>query len=163
MVGGETAVLDKTLYLPQTPDTIRTSSIDHPAIVMHRPGMTPHLALSLNAPPFILTMLVDPRAAVHISSGILPVKTMTIPTELYLPGLQNLEMTFFTGPFVTGKDKVELPLPTEPGYTWSLLTKENGAWNDSQAIGPVEQNATLSQPHIIREGWLKLKKDGETQ
>lgn len=158
---GGTTTLDKTLYLPQTPDTMRTGSINHPHIIMHRPGVTPHLSLALDTPEQILTMLLDPRAVVHISSGVLPVKTMTIPSELYLPTLQNLEMTFYSGPFVTKRDGIELPLPTEPGYTWSLLTKENGAWDDTHEISPVEQNATFSQSHVIREGWLKLKKDEE--
>ena len=161
--GGATG-LEKTLYLPQTPDTGRSASIDHPDIVLHRGEETPHLQMALDTPAEILTMLIEPRSAVHLSSGILPVETLALPSELYLPALKRLEITFFSGPFVTKQDGgIELPIPTEPGYTWSLLSKENGAWHETQKIQPVEQNATFSQPHVLREGWLKLTKEGETR
>ena len=161
LIKQDAPTLSPTIYLPQTPDDVRTSSIKHPEIVLHGGNDVPHLQMSLESAPEILTMLVDPQTTVHITSGILPVKTMQISPDLYLPALQNLEMLFFSGPFITKQHGVELPLPTEPGYRWSFLTKENGVWHDSQDISPVEQNATFSQPHIIREGWLKLTKDGE--
>lgn len=158
--GPGTPYRDNKLYLPQTPDTPRTGSIDHPDLVMHRGSATPHIQLAVDTPPQTLTMLVDPRAAVHVSSGILPVQTQRIPPELYLPAFSGLELTFFTGPFLTKTDGIELPVPTEPGYTWSLLTKENGAWAATHDIAPVEDQATFSASHSIREGWLKLRKEG---
>ena len=126
---------------------------------MHRGTAVPHIQLALETPQQTLTMLVDPRGAVHISSGILPVHSLGIPPDHYVPVLKDLEMTFFSGPFLTKTDGIELPLPTESEYTWSLLTKENSAWADTHAIDPVEQNATFSATHLIKEGWLKLKKE----
>lgn len=151
--------IDNKLYLPKTPDTPRTSTITHTDIMRHQGQTVPHITQAIDTPKRFLTMLVDPRGAVHVSSGILPVQSLKIPPDQYSTALHNLELTFYSGPFITKQTGIELPLPTEPGYTWSLLTKENGAWADTHEINPVEQNATFAAPHMVREGWLKLKPD----
>jgi hypothetical protein len=155
---GENGYLDNKLYLPQTPNSDRTSSIEHPDIVRHKEDQVPHIWQAIDTPKRKLTMLIDPRAAVHISSGVHPVVTLQLQPEQYVGILDSLEMTFFTGPFITKQSAVELPVPTAPGYTWSLISKENGAWSETTDISPVESNATFSESHMIREGWLKLKK-----
>ena len=154
---------DNKLYLPQTPDNANTSSIVHPNIIRHSATTKPHILQSIHSPELSLTMLMDPRSAIHISSGILPVQELRIPPDDYLPALSKLEMTFFSGPVITRDDGLELPLASLPGYQWSLLTKENGVWANTHAIHPVEENATFSTAHLIREGWLKLERETQVE
>ena len=44
------------------------------------------------------TMLVDPRAAIHATSGILPVKSIDIPTGQYASALNRMETLFLNYP-----------------------------------------------------------------
>jgi hypothetical protein len=129
---------------------------------IHYAADTPDLAQALDDPPQKLTMLVDPRGVVHATCGILPTKALGIPPDQYARALQTLAITFLAAPILTGVgDKVCLPLPTEPGYTWSWLEKQHGAWSERAPIGPVSLEATFAEAQAIREGWLKLTKTQE--
>lgn len=122
----------------------------------------PDLAQAIADPPQKLTMLVDPRGVVHATCGILPTKAIGIPPDQYAKALQTLAITFLSAPILTGVgEKVRLPLPTEPGYAWSWLEKQHGAWSESSPIGPVTLEATFAEAQAIREGWLKLTKTQE--
>lgn len=129
---------------------------------IHYAADTPDLAQAIADPPQKLTMLVDPRGIVHATCGILPTKALGIPPDQYAKALQTLAITFLSAPILTGVgEKVRLPLPTEPGYAWSWLEKQQGAWSESAPIGPVPLEATFAEAQTIREGWLKLTKTQE--
>lgn len=129
-----------------------------------QPGVSPliqdqtNLLLSLNGPPRQITMLMDPRAVVHATSAILPTKAIAIPPAYYDQVLKKMEVFFLSTPILSPAGQINLPLPAEPGYSWSWLSKENGTtWFETSHIGPVSAQATFTnQPQII-EGWLKLK------
>ena len=117
----------------------------------------PDLFQSVNDTPRFMTMLMDPRGVVHATCGILPTKAIGIPSAQYAEALRRMEVTFLTAPIVSEKDKIKLPLPSEPGFTWSWLAKENGAWHTSTAIAPVSPGATFTGAQVLKEGWLKLQ------
>ena len=96
-----------------------------------------HLPVTLSGAPQIVAMLIDPRAPVHVVSGFLPAKAITVPPDHYVAALQALEATFFTAPILTEQSKVRLPLPAEPGYTWSWLQNVQGAWREVGTTGIV--------------------------
>ena len=48
------------------------------------------IELTLNGPALIFTALVDPRAPVHVSTGVLPTATLEIPPDQYLRAMQQL-------------------------------------------------------------------------
>lgn len=106
-----------------------------------------------------LTMLVDPRAAVHAATGILPVKAIDIPANQYLQALKHLEITFNTGPILTRATRMELPLPTESNGNWSWLEHDGTDWT---AIGDISKTSDRAVFHdsgqVIRGGWLKLSR-----
>jgi hypothetical protein len=123
---------------------------------------SPDLAQAIADPPQKLTMLIDPRGVVHATCGILPTKAIGISPDQYDKALRTIRITFRSGPILTGLGgKVNLPLPSEPGYAWSWLEKNNGAWFESSPIGPVTLEATFSEAQAIREGWLKLSETEE--
>ena len=120
---------------------------------------SPDLVQAIADPPQKLTMLVDPRGVVHATCGILPTKAIGIPADHYDKALRSLQITFRSGPILTGSgEKVNLPLPAEPGYTWSWVEKNQSAWTENSSIGPARLEATFSEAQAIREGWLKLTK-----
>jgi hypothetical protein len=122
------------------------------------------LLQTIEAPPKVLTMLLDPRGVVHATSGVLPTKVIRIPPDQYAAALAAIQITFLSTPILTSpvqidatqRPQIDLPLPAEPGYAWSWLEKEAGVWSDAYQILPPNPQATFSGRQGIREGWLKL-------
>lgn len=113
-----------------------------------------------------LTMLVDPRGVVHLTSGILPAEVLEIPQDQYQAAMNSMEVTFLTAPVLSPADKVGLPLPAEPGHEWSWVAQRKNAkreieWVEPAAVGPAGTQASWGEPLEIHEGWLRLttKKD----
>jgi hypothetical protein len=121
----------------------------------------PELFQAIGSPPQKMTMLVDPRGAVHASCGALPTKAIHIPPDQYAEALRSLAITFLSAPVMTTQGKINLPLPAEPGYAWSWLAKSGEKWAPPSEIGPVNLQADWSGPQEIREGWLRLTKATE--
>ncbi|MBK9711339.1 MAG: hypothetical protein IPO81_08420 [Kouleothrix sp.] len=114
---------DDVFYAPQS-DGITT-----PRIRSHADDPF-NLLQSVEAPPQLLTLLVDPRGKVHATCGIAPTKSIDIPPDQYAAALQAIEATFFSAPILTDAGRVNLPLPSEPGYAWSWLQRERDGWTE---------------------------------
>lgn len=122
------------------------------------------LYLKPNARPLEVSMLVDPRAAVHASMGILPTKAITIPPQYYQDVLPRLEASFLAAPLLVDRHEhgpIELPVMDEPGKTWAFVTagdlaKNEPRWDEPRAVRPAAADAPFKAPVAIREGWLRL-------
>lgn len=135
---------DDLFYAPQSDpiaDVRIKTHADHPA----------PLQQTVLDPPTIVSMLIDPRGSVHATTGILPVKELTIPPDQYVPALQAIEVFFLATPIVTDVGAINVPLPAEAGYQWSWASTGGAG-----AIGKVKVEVTFSAAQEIREGWLKL-------
>jgi hypothetical protein len=143
---------DDNFYAPQT-----SSEINHPNIVIHRSDDPAMIQQSVDDPPHKLTMLLDPRGVVHATCGLLPAKSIQMPSDQFADAMRNIEVTFLSAPVLTDVGKINLPLPQVPGYQWSWLEKENGVWADEYNIGNINPQATFAAKQVIREGWLKLR------
>jgi len=114
-----------------------------------------------------LLMLVDPRAPIHATSGILPTETLLVPPAQYNDALANLEMTFLTTPILRPNSGLALPLPTERGYTWSWVQEQPDPeqpdkirWFTDPALERAAGRAVWGYtPQILTEGWLRLSPD----
>ena len=62
-----------------------------------------NIYLSVNNPAEYLTMLVYPFGAVHAVTGVLPVKSIDLPSSYYQDFLQNFEISFRIGPVLTNR------------------------------------------------------------
>ncbi len=111
-----------------------------------------------SAKAVFITMLVDPRACVHATSGILPVKTIEVPPSLVARALAAIDVTFLTGPVLSRADQISLPLPAFQKGQWSWIDQPGvTVWENKDKIGPVSDRASLtSTPYRVYEGWLKL-------
>ena len=120
-----------------------------------------------DAQPATLTMLVDPRAPVHATTGMLPGKRIEIPPEMYTAALNRMAVTFLTAPVLTLPDAFAIPLPSEPGYDWSWLAppeKDGGAWVERRdLIAPNPKTSVVTAPQELHDGWLKLSKRATTK
>ncbi|HYP07893.1 MAG TPA: hypothetical protein VER03_16800, partial [Bryobacteraceae bacterium] len=103
-----------------------------------------------------LTMLVDPRAGVHATTGILPVEELTIPTEQDAAAMSTLAMTFFTNPVLMEKQGLIVPLPAESGYDWSWINPSGPPPVPLQPNQGTEFAVFDYTPQTVLEGWLQL-------
>ena len=114
------------------------------------------IQLTLNAPPMTLTMLIDPRASVHATTGVLPVSELSIPPDQYSGAMSSLAVTFFTTPVLSESSGLIVPVPAEQGYVWNWITP------GAPAPIPIASNAANGNaifnytPQSILEGWLAL-------
>jgi hypothetical protein len=114
----------------------------------------------------LITMLLDPRGDVHAFTGILPVKTVSLPAAYFESAISKMAVTFRTGPVLTDAQTIRIPYPTEKNGTWSWIQRatpadpqhwtEPGGWKVEEIVR-ADQNARLpnSAPRLL-EGWLKL-------
>lgn len=112
--------------------------------------------LQLNAPAISYTFLIDPRAPIHATTGILPVQELQIPEDQYQEAMNSLAMLFFTHPVFQAESGLVLPLPMETGYNWSWINP------GSDQLIPLKDNAGNEfasfnySPQTALEGWLQL-------
>jgi len=117
------------------------------------------LELLLNRAPAVVTMLVDPRAGVHATTGILPVATLAIPPDQYLDAMQSLAISFRVLPVLRERRELAVPLPLESGYAWSWIAPGEPQPTPLQA-NAVDGTATYDYtPQRLLEGWAQLRPD----
>jgi len=108
-----------------------------------------------------LLMLIDPRAAVHATMGILPTQSLVIPPDQYTDTLAGLELSFPVKPLLRAAGGLAVPLPAAAGYAWSWITEESTRLGTRWAVDPELQPPTAGalwqySPQTLTEGWLRL-------
>jgi hypothetical protein len=170
------------IFAPAAPDTgdpaVRKPSPDTICLKL-RPGIDPPGAPYADAarqtaalqdvgtPPLRtpVTLLMDPRASVSATMGILPVKAIDLPAEVYAPALESIEVAFFTHPVLRGVQGLSLPTPAEDGFhwRWTMAAKKDGVAQpqDQDLLDyNIGDRAHFSfSPQVALEGWLKLVPD----
>jgi hypothetical protein len=134
-----------------------------PASVDPSHGVVPpapdQLMVAADGAPLLLSMLIDPRAAVHATAGIVPVKEIMIPPYMFSDAIQGMAVTFLTTPILSAAARLAMPIPKEQGYDWSWVSTQGngGGWTNSP-IAAVDANPAGFATQLIREGWLRLSK-----
>ncbi len=125
--------------------------------VLQQPGPDT-VSFTANADQQTFTMLLDPRAGLHITSGILPTTTLQIPPDQYAQAMQQLCVTFTTRPVLGDQFGLRLPLPVEPGYLWSWVGP--GAAPVALPISGQPDTPVYGHgPQVLTDGWLMLSPD----
>lgn len=123
------------------------------------PGGTPPDACPEPGSTFV-TLLMDPRATVHATCGLLPAKSLQMPQTLTKHALENMAVTFRVGPLLTGANNIQLPLPNALQGQWSWQEIQSGSETMiTKAVAHSGQTAQLPEaPLILQDGWLSLQK-----
>jgi len=101
-------------------------------------------------------LLVDPRGGIHAQTGLFPNKKIEIPPMYVEQAIEQMDVTFRTGPLLTAPDTIRMPIPAEIDGTWSWI-EHSGIEILQSKIEKAGDRAQLSDvPPRIREGWLKL-------
>ncbi len=106
-----------------------------------------------------VTMLMDPRSAVHATTAILPVQTVQVSPQLVAAALARMSLLFRVDTILTDASTSgapTMPLPTKTG-AWSWLEQgSDGTWT-SYAVAQANANARLSSVRpVLRRGLLAL-------
>jgi hypothetical protein len=110
----------------------------------------------------LVSMLLDPRAAVHATTGILPVSSVSLPPGLVTAALARIDLSFRVGPFLAGEQTTAsgsallIPQPSGEGaWAWIDASSSTGA---TTPIAPPGTQASLGDaPPVLRSGRLDLK------
>lgn len=120
--------------------------------------------------PFYVTMLVDPKGAIHAATGILPVKSVTIPKEHYQESLKRISVTFLTAPVISPSEHLKINLPVEGGYEWSWIERNTEReWTEIPQIVRIKRRLFDSkfqdQPRLwdqlVERKWLNVINNAE--
>lgn len=118
--------------------------------------------------PRTITMLLDPRAPIHATTGILPVKDLHIPQDQYQSALQRMQVAFLTAPVLAPQLGMELSLPTEPGFEWRWVQRDGQQWSSISAEGVISKHqlqevaGPATDPlwqALLAQGWLEALSD----
>jgi len=106
-----------------------------------------------------VTMLMDPRAAVHATTGLLPTSTVELPPQFTQKAMETMNVTFRVGPLLTNPMKIQMPLPNVPHGDWGWLeANSQGSMAIPASVMKGGQMAELpNKPLTLRDGWLALK------
>jgi hypothetical protein len=111
----------------------------------------------------IVFLLLDPRGGIHAQTGLFPNKKIVLPAMYVDEPIQNISVTFRTGPLLTAADTIRMPIPAEIDGTWSWI-EHSGIDILERKIQKADDLARLANvPAGIREGWLKLSEVFKTQ
>lgn len=112
-----------------------------------------------------VSMLVDPRAAVHARTGILPTLTLALATQWTTAALAAMNVTFRVDGILTDSHTaalpgapatILLPVPHEKRGTWKWVENDEGNWQ-YYATAPNDTTARLANvPPVLRRGLLQL-------
>ncbi|WP_125169476.1 hypothetical protein [Leptospira hartskeerlii] len=135
---------------------------DHQDIVKQPNDSTIMLTSDPLAATSYLTLLIDPRVNIHVTTGILPVGSISVPPDQFETALRKLQLAFPVHPILSAKFSVAIYKPLIPGYTWKWMFAKEGTWkSEPEIIKPSTVAEMGYTPQSVKEGWLILTPDSE--
>lgn len=121
--------------------------------------LNPCFSHDLKAAKKIL-MFVDPRAPVHIISGILPTEKLALDSRWTQQALEKLELAFFLSPLLKTRQGLQLQFPDQEGVSLSyMMENSDGSWIKEGIPPSVTEVFSAFSSQSIVEGWLHLMKE----
>jgi hypothetical protein len=155
---GKTPDAYKTFYAPSAPENGKRQVVAPPSKGRERLSLAP-----ADKDTKTVTMLVDPRAPIHASTGILPVKSIAIAPAQFADALRSIAVTFLSAPVLSSGERTAVAVPSEVGHAWSWLTlqtsplnRDKREWRTQEIVAPPNTRAAFAAPPRLTEGWLRL-------
>ncbi|MCW3466157.1 hypothetical protein [Chitinophaga nivalis] len=116
------------------------------------------VGVSLNQSLKAMTLLLDPSAGIHISSGILPVHYRELHPYQMNGILSRLNTSFMAAPFLAEKVQPGMPVPAAIGADWTWVHKTGvSTWEPEAVAQASKEQPSRFVPLQAYEGWLKFK------
>jgi len=123
-------------------------------------GLQPHQDLQLSCDEAIqVTLLMDPQARVHVTSGVLPKGYLELPAAQLKGAKQVREIFFQAAPVLGTPTTPHVPKPSDDYGQWSWAYRPNvtGWAEDPNMVSAAELAGPAVGWPTLTEGWLKLK------
>lgn len=111
--------------------------------------------------PFQVTLLMDPQARVHATSGVLPKAFLALPRSESAGAKGAREVFFQTAPVLGPPATPQIPKPSDDYGEWSWAYRPDvTGWAEHGDLVSASDRGGFSDLYpTISEGWLKLKID----
>lgn len=104
-----------------------------------------------------LTLLVEPHALVHGTTGILPRKDIGLRRSWIATGLANISPTFRFGPVLVDPKTIKMPVAVESFGTWSWDHRTSiTSWGEDKVVNATQDAILPADPVSGTEGWLRM-------
>jgi hypothetical protein len=132
--------------------------IEHPYVVAEdelviRPGQV-----------VMLTLLMVPGGHVHLTSGILPRKSLELARDWVAPGLAVMAPSVRVGPVLVDPAQVRLPkvsaFPKKQIFTRRATPS---TWKDDPILAATQTALLPDLPHEVQEGYIRVAPDQEKE
>ena len=109
--------------------------------------------------PLQVTMLMDPQARVHATTGALPQTFFELPNETVTGAKRAREVVFQTAPVLGFSPTPAMPRPSDDYGEWSWVYRPDVTqWKlDPKLIDATDRGGFAGAWPTIAEGWLKLE------
>jgi len=116
------------------------------------------LKIAINQDPLKVTLLMDPSAGVHLSTGILPTKFVELFNHNTSRLLSGLNISFMVAPFIADKADPGIPIPGSINADWKWTHKSDvTTWqNDADIAEGKNKQISGFKKQQVYEGWLRL-------
>jgi hypothetical protein len=105
----------------------------------------------------MLTLLVEPHAVVHATSGLCPRKDIGVRREWLAAGLARIAPTFRFGPVLVDPKQIRMPVASELHGTWSWAHRVDPShWEEPKVVSETPDASVGVDPAAAQEGWLRL-------
>lgn len=105
----------------------------------------PKVSLATTTPETI-TLLMDPRGSLTLTSWILPSSSHQIPPNLFKEALDNMQIIFTATPVISPQRKLHIPLMRDPSFSWEWLYYDKKA---DKAPKVIAQTLTITEKHFM--------------
>ena len=151
------------------PQNTHTAASDVRVSRADQQGMHLWLPLDSATNPATVSVLMDPRGALHAATGVLPIKQLTIPQADYVSAMNAIGISLLAAPLLSSAGQIEVGLPKEPGWTWQWISKLERGWAQVSGEPEIRLSAfesafpggqgALIWGQLHRAKWLQLIDD----
>jgi hypothetical protein len=104
-----------------------------------------------------LTLLVEPHAVVHATTGYLPRKEIGMRREWIAPALAAISPTFRFGPLLVDPKRLRMPVANDLHGTWSWDHRlDITTWAEDKVVNTSGDAMMSDDAAKGQEGWLRL-------
>jgi len=109
-----------------------------------------------------LTLLMLPAGKVHVTTGILPQKALSLADAWVSKGLGRVIPSVRVGPVLVDPEEIRLPKVNLLGDK-QQFTRRTGplTWRDDPIISATQSAVLPRTPHEIQEGWIRIVDEDE--
>jgi hypothetical protein len=130
--------------------------VDHP-YVEPDPTITVHPGQTVR-----LTLLMDPGGEVHVTSGVVPRKSVSLLRDWTDTALARITPSFRVGPVLVDPTTVSMPkatgLPTD--QLWSYRDAPT-TWQDRQIMAATKEAILPERGPVAQEGYVRARRESD--